>query len=52
MSRAVDEILTFRLKYLEEERAKAEKKIKKNQNINEWFDKYWEEATNESNSNN
>ena len=44
MSRAVDDILQFRLKYLEEERAKALKKAKKEQTAEEWFEDYWDQA--------
>lgn len=47
MSRAVDDILQFRLKYLEEERTKALKKAKKDTSSEEWFDNYWEEILKE-----
>ena len=47
MSRAVDEILQFRLKYLDEERIKAEKKAKKELTSEEWFKREWENIKNE-----
>ena len=50
MSRAVDEILQFRLKYLDEERIKAEKKTKKEQTAQEYYDQMWKEVKDEHNT--
>lgn len=47
MSRAIDDILQFRLKYLEEERLKAIKKASKEQSNEEWFNNYWRNIKNE-----